>query len=928
MSMPEQPVSPAPMQQAAPPVQIQQQQAPQAPQEPIVNLLSPELQLVGVPQSYVDQALQSGFQQPSPEDIHNYVMEQKYGSGTEIAKTFAEGAGRGATFGLSTGLQRLAGTKPEDIEGRKEVNPGAAIAGELTGLIGSQLSGYGEGALLARAGAAGAARLGFQGTTALSRVGSAAVRGAIETGLYQGGDEIHKMFIGDPRQTVGTALGDIGLATLLGAGVGGAFGTTSELWKATVGQKAGNYLSMLQRRANGEAIPLPADLEAAVKNSGVELPAEIRSALSGSPDLQQEYHALLEASTQPGLNMQKAVDEFKGKVKDKMLTALGHSDETLPTLSEISKHDAGKEVIDTISKSIEERFKPISEGFNAIRAELEKVPLTATDDVLADRLANLAEVNKWTMFPDSAEAKMFNDVLKGLPNLKTIEDLRLAQSKIWKMAEANDLWAQGGQMVRALRDVETAAMERAAGVKGTDTLMKLQLARSAYGTEAEAMNELASKLRIRGYRGPESMVEILKEAKPESIIDKLNPSKDATLIEMLGRENPEVLNRIRKYYLDNVIAKSVITTAEGRSIRPNTLYKALDTLPPETKNFLFNKEMQNKIGAARKILDAFPEHRSSNTAKWRDLLEKHMPAGAAAGAAMLLGHNPGVGFLIGEAARWLGRDVPDAIRLGLLKFLGHAGPVEPAAFKTLVDFAVAARNGEQKLNKGISSIFKAGKIVWSTEQLPSDKEKSSFMKKLESFQTNPEGLMNVGGDTGYYLPEQQQELSKVAVQAVNYLNSQKPNTDKPGVLDANREPSQAEKAQWDRTLNTALAPLSILQHVKDGTLLPSDIATLQNTHPGLYDRMAMKMLGEIAEQTSKGQMIPYQTRLGLSMFMNQPLDYSMQPSSILQNQAQPKPTNPQVPQVPMKHRSAALTKLPNNYLSVDQARSMKKASLS
>jgi len=194
----------------------------------------------------------------SPEEVDQFLKEEKYGGTLEQAKTFAEGAAAEATFGLSTMAEVALGVDPEAINARREVNPNAHAAGQVAGLAGSMMSGVGAGKAVLAAGKQ-AAKL------ASHKVAQGAVRQAAEMALVQAGDEVSKMFAQDPRQSMETAMVNIGLSSLIGGAAGGVFsGAVEPLWQATKGVKLEKALAGIQEHAvskvAGQVMDLAADL--------------------------------------------------------------------------------------------------------------------------------------------------------------------------------------------------------------------------------------------------------------------------------------------------------------------------------------------------------------------------------------------------------------------------------------------------------------------------------------------------------------------------------------------------------------------------------------------------------------------------------------------------------------------------------------------
>lgn len=905
------------------------------PQDSQVNVFNPENELVSIPVTQLGQATDMGYRAASPEETHEYQLQAEHGGAGSQVGAFAEGVGRGVSFGASTGLERALGVNPENIRKRQEANPLASMAGEVTGIAGSSLlPGVGEANILSKAGAAGAEALGLGGAGILSKVGSLATKGAIETAMVQGGNEVHKMFASDPNQTAATAIADIGLAGLMGAGIGGAFGTVSPLWQATVGKRLGNTLELFQQRANGEAIKLPSQVESALSASGIELNPEIRAGLAQNSNLNNMFNTLREASTQPAHDLQESLFNFRKGAADEVLNAFGKTTDTIP--DSISHFEAGHALQDDLAKIIEDKVKPISEGFNEIRDKFKKIPLTQADDVAADRLAQIADAEGWTKSPSSGAFKLYNDTLKELPLQKSLDDLRTFQTTIQNKAKGNlELYYPAKKIIGVLRDVEGSALERAAGEKGADSLMKLQLARTSYKEMAETIESLNDRLRVGKYGGPDTFIHALRDMKPEDIINRLSKGNDAGLLDLLNKEFPEITNKIRDYQVNKILSSAAAKAPEGMPINSKKVFEAINKMTPEMKQFVMTPEVSAKLEGINALLDAVPEYKSSWTAKHQENLWGHAPAGAGALASILLGHGPigaGVGALLGAIGKWGIRDAPDAVRLGLLKFLGTAGPVEPGAFKAMIQYASAVYKGESLMNKGVGALFKASSEVLPRTKLPTETNREKLDKRIQALAQDPSPLVNTGGQSAYYLPDHGSAMSATAMRAVNYLNSVRPKEVRPGILDKPLEPSIVAKAKYDRALDIADKPLSILESVKNGSVTPEDVITLRTVHPDLYARLSDKIFNELAAQTEKDHHVPYDTRIGLSMFLGQALDGTMTPQSIQMNQMQMHQASSGAQQQQAKgpgpHSYKSLSKLPMSAMTPDQQRSAKRAGMS
>lgn len=201
--------------------------------------------------------LATGYLPASPKQIEEFKKEQAYRAkyetpGQQVA-TFAEGAAQPLTFGLSTPVERAFGVKPEDIKGREEINPGVHLAGTVTGVAAPLILSGGASALggaakatapslIARAGEGAAELLPEAASTVAGRLGLAVAKGAVTAGtegaIYGAGHVVHEIGLGDPNLTAQSALEEIGLSGLLGAGIGAGTGALGQL----IGEAAGSQL--------------------------------------------------------------------------------------------------------------------------------------------------------------------------------------------------------------------------------------------------------------------------------------------------------------------------------------------------------------------------------------------------------------------------------------------------------------------------------------------------------------------------------------------------------------------------------------------------------------------------------------------------------------------------------------------------------------
>lgn len=293
-------------------------------------------------------------------------------------------------------------------------------------------------------------------------------------------------------------------------------------------------------------------------------------------------------------------------------------------------------------------------------------------------------------------------------------------------------------------------------------------------------------------------------------------------------------------------------------------------------------------------------------------------AGGGIGAA--IGHAtgiPGAGWI----GAYLGKEHLAPILKSIIPALGQrimGMEVSGPGFMSAINAAEQALKGRILLEKVSNSIFQSDITI----PLPSKEDKKQLDIKVRALQNNPAGAQAImNQDLSHYMPEHAMSLGQTIGNAVQYLNTQRPQEEKQSPLDSKPVPNKIQKASYDRALNIAQQPLSIVNNIKSGNLTSVDIKHLANIYPALYEQMKSSLMSSMVNHLSKNKEIPYKTRLGLSLFMGQPLDSSMKPMSIQASQPAPQ----QIPQGAqgaqnVKHSTTGLNKLAQMDATPMQAR--------
>jgi len=861
--------------------------------------------------------LGSGYTQPNEEQLTQLMDYSKFSSPTEQLKTGLEGAAEALTFGLSSPVEQEMGVNPEDMRKRRETNPGSHMLGQAVGLGAGMLTGVGEAAVLERAGAAVAekAALAF-GQGALGKIGTAATKAGIENMMFQAGDEAAKNFVNDPSQSAETALSNVGMAGLLGGAFGGALSGTGQLWAMGPGKKLEEVLSAFKNRASG----LPAELKTA---ANIDLAPEIEAALGNNPNAKQTAALLAESGTGAGTKYTEALNNFKKQASDSVASTFAKTPEELQNLKNLDAHDVGKQFQAKLADAIKKEVEPISKKYDKFAETFKTATIDETDKLsIANDIAKIIEENGLAKGPNESALKLTSKVLEQLPLQETAADL---QKYIRGLASAAPYGHENYQVAKQLRGILTRAQESVVQ-KSIDIGSPLMSAEyKATQAQYSQFKDLLADLNDRLHLGREAkygatgFIEALKSMEPEAVVKRLSLKDDANLQNLLNEKFPEVAAIAKEQEINLLLKKSL--AVDGLELDTNKLIKNINALPVELRKNLISEESLSRIDAIEKLLQRLPKKMNpSGTAKTLDMLWNKMPASAMGLGALLLHHNPVMGAIVGHAAQYLGREVPDAVRLSMLKFLGSGEQVSAPGFKAAVQLASAAVKGEALLNKAAAGVLNTAKMP-VIELKVADREK--LKKQVDEYIADPEKFTQVADSSNHYMPEHSGALAEAAVRNVQYLATLRPNNTPLGPLQENRKVSKAEETAYNQALDIANNPLLIMAYLKNGKMTLQDVKHLRAMYPGLAAKIGEKLNTQLMEAAANKQHIPYKIKLGMSVFAGGPLDPSFTSASIMAAQPQPQQASmgPGTPQA--KNGTAKmdkLSKMPDSYMTPQQQR--------
>lgn len=814
--------------------------------------------------------------------IGEEVKQEKYGSLGQQALTAVEGAGVGASFGLSSGLEKALGVTPEDMQGRKEVNPGLHTAGEVAGLAASALIPVaGEANLMAKAGQAGAKAVGLGAAKAgfMNQVGHHAVRGAFEGALFQGGDEVSKMFMNDPTQSAETAIADIGLATVLGGVFGGAFGAAAEGLKKVA---PGKFVSELDHAAVEAG-----DFKASVEASDLIKPEQKKGILAGLMEQKPEAKEIRDAAKRLGADVMEGMTSASRDVqmmedsllngaqtvsgiKRRQLYADGYRkatsaiDESIGAEGVYSKAELGNIMKDTIVKQIDEQNAPIAQLYNELKQYHAVIPLSEKSGPAIAR--NIAKLPEFKLSPSSPEAQLAKRVMNEIENLKTVDDIKTYKSILTRSVSPT---ASSGEkrmvsiLADKLTDLEEASIERFAKSQmktpqAKERIMALidqrKAANSQYKTFINKVQTLSEQLGKGRVYGVQDALNFIKDLNPEKVTERLFAKNNSEFLKFFSKEFPEQMELMKNYQ------KSALRDAASKTgeLSPKVLFNNINKLEPEIQKTLFNAKELQALRDAETYIRAFPKNFN--------------PSGTSGMSAAREFFQSPTGMAIGNA-----RDF--AIEK-FIKLVNQAPEVRNA-----VSLGESTVKGWKTTTKAVKSVFDAGKDSLPSNVVPLITKREKLAKLVEEYNKNPEKMLQMGDNNP--VDEYNTAFASTSARAVQYLNTLRPDTNPKNPLDAKLPVNPVQQAAYNRALDIAQQPLVVLKHIKEGTLTSNDVVTLKTIYPGLYNQLSEKLMGQMIDHVHKGEAVPYSTRIGLSLFMGQPLDSTLTPQGI--SSAQPSP---------------------------------------
>jgi len=247
---------------------------------------------------------------------------------------------------------------------------------------------------------------------------------------------------------------------------------------------------------------------------------------------------------------------------------------------------------------------------------------------------------------------------------------------------------------------------------------------------------------------------------------------------------------------------------------------------------------------------------------------------------------------------------------------------QPAPIKQAQNMAHEAIKGVKLMNNSVKSLFDPHSNF--SVPAPSEKRIKELKSMVQKVNVDPTFLMN---ETNPAFPNISGAAAQTVSRMATYLNTVEPKQPKTTGIESALPPAPTvHQDKYNHVLKVVEQPLFILNKVKNNTIIPEEIQAMKTIYPQLYDSLSEQITKEMIDHKTKNKTIPYRTKLGIAMFLGQPLDSTMTPQSIQAVQAMSKGSQQgqqgQGPATPQKgpHNLNPLDKLANMAKTPDQNR--------
>jgi hypothetical protein len=896
-----------------------------------INVVDDSGNVQSIPSSQLQDAQKQGYRVASQEETKVHFDQEKYGSG--IVNPIAAAAA-GAARGLSFGMSDIALTKglglvePETLKGLETYQPAASIAGEAGAVLGSMFvpiapaaGALGKAAQVAtapvrglskaaQAVGKGAVDLLPQATTAagrIARVGTEmAIAGATEGAVYGVGRALTEHAMGDPADLGEAALAHAGLTALLGGALGGALGVTGAAGAESLAAirkmfpekplPMGEGKLAVNKTPKGEAeviVTAPeGTLERQMQESGI--PQSKIDKITENRKLKPHDKEIVEAGNDLGVKtfeMQRSADHatvtmqevlsqqptaagraLKSEIDDAFAIVNQKVDEVLDIGGEkLTVFQAGERAGQAIREKADELYAGVRSAYDKVAPSID-VPLNEKQGIkfyyeLQKEAQKLGDVQS----PFRKEVEAYAERILGS---NTVGDIDKLITEIGNAAtKARSPLNPDFEMAKTLTNLKDMVREYQdkvlTKVVGPEIVAEKRAARAAYKSFIETIGELAGGGRLGKIKSYGQLIEKLDSMAPEKLAEKLFDKKNFKSLKFMQENFSDVLDTLVKMKKSEIINKAT----EDGMISAKRVLGELDSskISPEVQSLMFTPEQLKQLKAAKTWVEAMPDKvNPSGTQKataWASITDR-------------VTTNPQsiANIAISEI-----RDFVTSQRI-------QARVDDIHVISRMAD---SARKTMRKIQTGAKDVFAdTGSIRGLAVQKAAEpfvhKEQQRLITQVNELNNNPElfleKLEKETESINRSVPESTQFMNASVTRAVQYLAAAAPLTKNDYVLGKDFTPSKYELAVFGQRAKVINNPVSILQNLKNGTLVPAHVEAVSTVYPKLFQAMQREVLSAMADSQAKKKPISQDKKNMLSMFLNFDLTQSTTAQSIMQNQ--------------------------------------------
>jgi len=751
----------------------------------------------------------------------------------------------------------------------------------------------------------------------LSHGAADALGSAVEAGALGLGQSVSEHALGDPDLNAEKVMSNVGYSALFGGALGGLLGAGTEAIKGAKNPFSGRFISELDKPGvemgdfksiiNSSEMPEvekkgildglfkkkknATEIEQAAQEIGAPV---LESQISDSVAVQKADSALINgAPTYAGLRRQRLAADGYNKATGAIEGALGKGIDTSETA-------IGNQLKESLTTKLNSQRKVMDDLYSNIKTQFPTIPVDESSLVKgATNLTSLPEFEQFArLSPKNPKYKFLTETSELLKNAKTVDDIKFLSKQI-----GDDVSALGntpemkrlGALVRnELKEIEQSSLvkfadENASKFANPENIQQLmferKMADDSYKEFITKGKELAKGLGKKKIYGAADLVDFIEEMNPQQLAKKLFQDKNVEFVQFVGKHFPEEMQMVRDYQVGKIYQSSI----KNGAFSPAEALKQVNNLQPEIRDALFSPAQLKQMRAGQTYLESLPKNFNPSNTDNQRVFREAFEIGGKDALGLALG---GIKGLI------LGKVGAEARDLALEQFVKTFGvdkliKLERAGLKT----NNAINDAAQKFFKfvpakqDVSSYIGSKLGTNSPEHIEkSNKEFDHMVAHLQELQNNPSQMIDKleAATKSVYdvAPNLSGSLQAGTIRATDFLISKMPSKGHKRALSPSFKLSNAELSKFQRYIRTVEKPLSSLDQLRNHTLTPETIETLNVVYPKLYGHMKSVITDKLTDFLAKNkpEQIPYAYKQSLSFFLGEDLMDSLAQENIASNQ--------------------------------------------